>query len=49
MKPGFFIARNSNNCFFSCVSGFEYTFVNMASSGLDLGLTRERAYDKRDR
>ena len=48
MKPGFFIARNSNDSFFSCVSGFEYTFFNMASSSLDLGLIRERAYDERD-
>ena len=48
MKPGFFIARNSNDSFFLCVSGFEYTFVNIASSGLDLGLIRERAYDERD-
>ena len=38
MKPGFFIARNSNDSFFSCVTDFEYTFVNMESSGLDLGL-----------
>ena len=48
MKPGFFIARNSNDSFFSCVSSLEYTFVNITSSGLDLGLIRERAYDERN-
>ncbi len=34
--------------FFACVGGFEYTFVNMASSGIDLGLIGEWAYDDRD-
>jgi hypothetical protein len=34
--------------FFACVGGFEYTFINMASSGIDLGLIGEWAYDDRD-
>jgi len=37
-----------DDSFFACVGGFEYTFVNMASSGLDLGLIGEWAYDERN-
>jgi hypothetical protein len=33
--------------FFANVMGFEYSFVNIASSGLDLGLIGEWAYDNR--
>jgi len=34
--------------FFACVGGFEYTFVNIASSRIDLGVISEWAYDDRD-
>jgi len=34
--------------FFAGVGGFEYTFVNIASSGIDLGVIGEFAYDDRD-
>ena len=33
--------------FFASVIGFEYSFVNIASSGIDLGLIGEWAYDER--
>jgi hypothetical protein len=33
--------------FLACVGGFEYSFVNVASSGIDLGLIGEWAYDER--
>lgn len=33
--------------FFAGVGGFEYSFVNIASSGIDLGLIGEWAYDER--
>jgi hypothetical protein len=33
--------------FFASVMGFEYSFVNIASSGIDLGLIGEWAYDDR--
>jgi hypothetical protein len=33
--------------FFSCVGGFEYSFINIKSSGIDLGLIGEWAYDER--
>jgi hypothetical protein len=33
--------------FFAGVGGFEYTFINVASSGIDLGLIGELAYDER--
>jgi hypothetical protein len=34
--------------FFASVGGFEYSLVNIASSGMDLGLIGEWAYDERD-
>ena len=34
--------------FFAWVGGFEYTFINIASSGIDLGVIGEWAYDDRD-
>jgi hypothetical protein len=34
--------------FFAYVGGFEYTFINIASSGIDLGVISEWAYDDRD-
>jgi hypothetical protein len=34
--------------FFAGVGGFEYSFVNIASSGIDLGLIGEWAYDERE-
>ncbi len=33
--------------FFASVGGFEYSFVNIASSGIDVGLIGEWAYDER--
>jgi hypothetical protein len=33
--------------FFASVGGFEYSFINIASSGIDLGLIGEWAYDER--
>jgi hypothetical protein len=33
--------------FFACIGGFEYSFVNIRSSGIDLGLIGEWAYDER--
>jgi hypothetical protein len=33
--------------FYAAIGGFEYSFVNMASSGVDLGLIGEWAYDER--
>jgi hypothetical protein len=33
--------------FFASVGGFEYTFINIAASGIDLGLIGEWAYDER--
>jgi hypothetical protein len=33
--------------FFACAGGVEYSFVNIASSGKDLGLIGEWAYDER--
>lgn len=33
--------------FFASVSGFEYSFVNIASSGIDIGVIGEWAYDER--
>jgi len=33
--------------FFASISGFEYTFVNLAQSGIDLGVIGEWAYDER--
>ncbi len=33
--------------FIAGVGGFEYTFVNIALSGIDLGLIGEWAYDER--
>lgn len=33
--------------FFAGIGGFEYSFVNIASSGIDLGLIGEWAYDER--
>ncbi len=33
--------------FFACTGGFEYTFVNVAATGLDFGLIGEWAYDER--
>ncbi len=34
--------------FYAAVGGFEYSFINAASSGIDLGLIGEWAYDDRD-
>lgn len=34
--------------FFAGAAGFEYSFVNIASSGMDLGIIGEWAYDERD-
>ena len=34
--------------FFAYVGGFEYTFINIVSSGIDLGVISEWAYDDRD-
>lgn len=34
--------------FFAYVGGFEYTFINIASSGIDLGVIGEWAYDDRN-
>ncbi len=33
--------------FFACIGGFEYSFVNIKFSGIDLGLIGEWAYDDR--
>jgi len=33
--------------FFACIGGFEYSFVNIKSSGIDFGLIGEWAYDER--
>ena len=35
--------------FFASVGGFEYTFVNIAATGMDLGVLGEGAYDDRGR
>lgn len=34
--------------FFAAVAGFEYTFSNIASSGLDIGIVGEYLYDERE-
>ncbi len=47
LKLEAFYRTGQGNDFFSSISGFEYTFVNLAQTGLDLGLIGEWAYDER--
>lgn len=40
--------RGQDEDFFAAVEGFEYSLVNISSSGIDLGLIVEWAYDERE-
>jgi hypothetical protein len=42
-----FYRTGQGDDFFSGITGFEYTFVNLAQTGMDLGLIGEWAYDER--
>jgi hypothetical protein len=47
LKLEAFYRTGQGNDFFSSISGFEYTFVNIAQTGMDLGLIGEWVYDER--
>ncbi len=47
-KAEFINRENSLQDMWATVAGFEYTFSNIASSGIDIGLLGEYLYDSRD-
>jgi hypothetical protein len=47
LKLEAFYRTGQGDDFFSGITGFEYTFVNLARTGVDLGLISEWVYDER--